>query len=278
MSIIPKIKVYLLCAVALVSVSVSAEEIQFEGVRYDINKKTKQAQVLKISNEESGSLISIPKFVEHLGELYLVTSVSNNAFANRNLSCISIPSCVTMVGKRAFADCTNLEKIFCFATTPPSFKDGCFPKRKMQTLFVPYSCSNVYKESKWSEHFVEIKEMQEKTSFMAEDREDKDRVFDVVDENASFPGGDEACMNWLFSNLEYPDSCQLKGIEGRVIVSFVVNRDGSITEIKAVRSPHELLSKEAIRVVNSMPKWKPANVKGKNVRSRFNLPIMFRLR
>lgn len=278
MSIIQKIKAYLLCAVALVSVSVSAEEIQFEGVRYDINKKTKLAQVLKVSKEESRSLISIPKFVEHLGELYLVTSVANNAFANSNLSCISIPSCVTMVGKRAFADCTNLEKIFCFATTPPSFKDGCFPIRKLQTLFVPYSCSNVYKESKWSGHFVEIKEMQEKPSFMAEDMEDKDRVFDVVDENASFPSGDEACMNWLFSNLEYPDSCQLKGIEGRVIVSFVVNRDGSITEIKAVRSPHELLSKEAIRVVNSMPKWKPANVKGKNVRSRFNLPIMFRLR
>lgn len=119
MSIIQKIKAYLLCAAALVSVSVSAEEIQFEGVRYDINKKNKQAQVLKVSNEESGSLISIPKFVEHIGELYLVTSIANNAFANSNLSCISIPSCVTMVGKRAFADCTNLEKIFCFATTPP---------------------------------------------------------------------------------------------------------------------------------------------------------------
>lgn len=115
----PKIKAYLLCAVALVSVSVSAEEIQFEGVRYDINKKTKQAQVLKVCKEESRSLISIPKFVEHLGELYLVTSVSNNAFANSNLSCISIPSCVTMVGKRAFADCTNLEKniLFCHYST-----------------------------------------------------------------------------------------------------------------------------------------------------------------
>ena len=104
-----------------------------------------------------------------------------------------------------------------------------------------------------------------------------DNIFYVFDENASFPGGDEACKKWLSSNVMYPEYCRDKGIEGRVIVYFVVEKDGSIEDIKTIQSPHELLSAEAIRVVSSMPKWKPARIGSKSVRSRFNLPIMFSL-
>lgn len=100
-------------------------------------------------------------------------------------------------------------------------------------------------------------------------------TFYVFDENASFPGGDEACKKWLASNVVYPEYCKTKGIEGRVIVSFVVDKDGSIDDIKTIQSPHELLSAEAIRVISSMPKWIPAKLNGKTIRSRFNLPIMF---
>ncbi len=106
---------------------------------------------------------------------------------------------------------------------------------------------------------------------------DDDRIFDVVEENATFPGGDEECMKWLHKNIRYPSICQEQGVQGRVIVSFVVNRDGSIVDAKVVRSPDEHLSEEALRVVKLMPKWKPARQGNKTVRSRFNLPVMFRL-
>ncbi|MCQ2222914.1 MAG: TonB family protein [Bacteroidaceae bacterium] len=106
---------------------------------------------------------------------------------------------------------------------------------------------------------------------------DDDKIFDVVEQNAQFPGGEEACYQWLSKNIKYPSICQEQGIQGRVFVSFVVNKDGSIVDVKVMRSPDDNLSKEAERVVKLMPKWKPARQGNKTVRSRFNLPVMFRL-
>lgn len=107
--------------------------------------------------------------------------------------------------------------------------------------------------------------------------DDDDRIFDIVEENAQFPGGDEACYKWLSEHIKYPSICQEQGVQGRVVVAFVVNRDGSIVDIKTVRTPDPNLAKEAERVVSEMPKWKPARQGNKTVRSRFNLPVMFRL-
>lgn len=104
-----------------------------------------------------------------------------------------------------------------------------------------------------------------------------DRVYDVVEENAQFPGGESECYRWLSEHVKYPKECMENGVQGRVIVSFVVNKDGSIVDIEAKRSPDPSLSKEAVRVVSMMPKWKPAHQGDKIVRSRFNLPIMFKL-
>ena len=106
---------------------------------------------------------------------------------------------------------------------------------------------------------------------------DNDSIYNVVSENAEFPGGDVACMSWLGKNLKYPEECRKKGIQGRVVIKFVVNKDGSIVDAEAVKSPHPALSAEALRVVKSMPKWKPAKENGKVVRSRFNIPIVFKL-
>ena len=107
--------------------------------------------------------------------------------------------------------------------------------------------------------------------------DDDDRIFDVVEENAQFPGGDEACMKWLQDHIKYPQICIEQSVQGRVQVGFVVNRDGSIVDVKILRSPDPNLSKEAERVVKMMPKWKPAKQGNKTVRSRFNLPVNFRL-
>ncbi len=107
--------------------------------------------------------------------------------------------------------------------------------------------------------------------------DDDDRIFDVVEENAQFPGGDEACMKWLQEHIKYPQICIEQNVQGRVFVGFVVNRDGSIVDVKIIKSPDNNLSKEAERVVKLMPKWKPAKQGNKTVRSRFNLPVNFRL-
>ncbi|MBQ7494984.1 MAG: energy transducer TonB [Bacteroidaceae bacterium] len=106
---------------------------------------------------------------------------------------------------------------------------------------------------------------------------DDDRIFEIVEENAQFPGGDEACYKWLYDNIKYPAIAQEQGIQGRVFVRFVVNKDGSIVDVEVTRSPDPSLSKEAERVIKLMPKWRPARQGNKPVRSRFNLPVMFKL-
>lgn len=103
---------------------------------------------------------------------------------------------------------------------------------------------------------------------------DDDRILDIPEESAEFPGDVYA---WLGKNIKYPSICQEQGIQGRVSVQFVINRDGSIVDVKVLRSPDEHLSTEAIRVVKSMPRWKPARQGNKPVRMRYVLPVMFRL-
>ena len=104
-----------------------------------------------------------------------------------------------------------------------------------------------------------------------------DRVFVEYEENALFPGGDKACMAWLKEHIKYPKDCLKEKIEGRVQVSFIVEEDGSIDSIKVLRSPHPSLSEEAIRVVKEMPKFVPSKWMNNCIRSRFMLPVNFRL-
>ena len=106
---------------------------------------------------------------------------------------------------------------------------------------------------------------------------DEGEVFEIVEQNPMFPGGNEALMKWLSKNLKYPASAQENGIQGRVLVQFVVNKDGSIVEPKVIRAVDPALDKEALRVVSAMPKWQPGKQRGKTVRVRFTLPVTFRL-
>ncbi len=106
---------------------------------------------------------------------------------------------------------------------------------------------------------------------------DEDHLFVDYHENAQFPGGEEACFKWLGDNIRYPKDCLKKKIEGRVFVNFVVEKDGSITDVKTLRSPHKSLSKEAERVVKAMPKWKPGRFNNEPVRVRYTLPIAFKM-
>ncbi len=108
-------------------------------------------------------------------------------------------------------------------------------------------------------------------------KQDVQKVFDVVEEMPSFPGGNGALMAWLNENVKYPVVAQENGVSGRVIVSFVVERDGSITDVQVVRSVDPALDKEAMRAVKSMPKWIPGKQNGQAVRVKYNVPVLFRL-
>ena len=104
-----------------------------------------------------------------------------------------------------------------------------------------------------------------------------DEVFQVVEEQPMFPGGMQELMKYLQKEMKYPKEAQDKGIQGRVIVQFVVNKDGSICEANVVKSVDPLLDAEAVRVVNAMPKWNPGKQRGEPVRVRFTIPVAFHL-
>lgn len=103
------------------------------------------------------------------------------------------------------------------------------------------------------------------------------KCYDVVEEMPSFPGGQGALMYFISSNLAYPATARESIIQGRVIVGFVVERDGSISNVKVSRSVDPALDKEAMRVVKSMPKWKPGKQNGSAVRVKYTVPVIFRL-
>ena len=92
-----------------------------------------------------------------------------------------------------------------------------------------------------------------------------------------FPGGMEELLKYLGKNLHYPSIAQENNIQGRCIIEFVVNKDGTVVDPKVIKSLDAACDKEAMRVVKSMPKWKPGLQRGKPVRVRYTLPVMFRL-
>ena len=108
-------------------------------------------------------------------------------------------------------------------------------------------------------------------------KEEETKVFDVVEQMPSFPGGPSALMQYLSSNIKYPVVAEENGVQGRVVCTFVVERDGSITDVRVIRSVDPSLDKEAVRVVKSMPKWIPGKQNGSAVRVKYTVPVTFRL-
>ncbi|WP_294069174.1 energy transducer TonB [Proteiniphilum sp. UBA1028] len=122
---------------------------------------------------------------------------------------------------------------------------------------------------------VDIATLQDHKVIVAAEPEEK--IFEVVEQPASFPGGHAALMEWLGENIKYPVIAQENGIQGRVIIQFVVGRDGTIDDINVVRGVDPSLDREAVRLVGAMPKWIPGKQGGTAVKVRFTLPIVFRL-
>lgn len=104
-----------------------------------------------------------------------------------------------------------------------------------------------------------------------------DEVYTIVEQDPEFPGGMEGLYRYLASNIQYPNEAKSKNVEGKVFVTFVIERDGTVTDVKTLRTPHPTLALEAERVVRAMPKWKPGKSRGKAVRVQYTLPINFKL-
>ncbi len=107
--------------------------------------------------------------------------------------------------------------------------------------------------------------------------EEAEKPFDVVEQMPEFPGGMPELMKFLQENVKYPEEAMKNGIQGRVLIQFIVEKDGSISEAKVIKKVNELLDAEALRVIGEMPKWTPGKQKGQEVRVKFVLPVTFRL-
>ena len=121
-----------------------------------------------------------------------------------------------------------------------------------------------------------------KTSEITDESSDPKKVFtgkvyDLVDEMPSFPGGLEELYKWIDNNVQYPAVARENGIEGRVILKFIVEKDGSLSDSTVIHSVHPMVDREALRLVGQMPKWNPGKRAGVPVRVRYCLPIKFKL-
>lgn len=124
----------------------------------------------------------------------------------------------------------------------------------------------------------EVVEISEVDNIVVEEPPVEDEIHMVVEEQPMFPGGMKALMQYLKDNINYPRISRENNSQGKTYVQFVVNTDGSITDVNVMKSSSDVyLDKEAVRVVEGMPKWQPGRQAGKTVRVRFTLPVLFRL-
>jgi len=117
----------------------------------------------------------------------------------------------------------------------------------------------------------------EYVEYVEEEDAKEAEVFVIVEEDPAFPGGEEALQKFFAENIVYPRVAREAGADGRVMVSFVVEPDGRITNVKVVRGRIQALDDEAVRVTKLMPRWKPGKQRGKAVRCQFTVPVVFML-
>lgn len=118
---------------------------------------------------------------------------------------------------------------------------------------------------------------QDKGTISTEGTVKGEQIYDILEQYPEFPGGYSALTEWIDDNLKYPVEAAMDGIEGRVIVQFIVRPTGKIVDAKVVRGIAPSLDKEALRLINIMPNWIPGRQKGKAVNVRYTLPITFKL-
>lgn len=133
---------------------------------------------------------------------------------------------------------------------------------------------NTYKHSPHKEYIVKSNRVTERLS----NTQSESKAFDVVEEMPKFPGGPNAMFEYLDKNLKYPIIAEENGVQGRVIVTFVVECDGSLSDVKVTKSVDPSLDREAQRLVKSMPHWISGKQNGKSVRVKYTVPVTFKLK
>jgi len=128
-----------------------------------------------------------------------------------------------------------------------------------------------------TEDNVEWVDIDEYDVVTVEPEPEEEEIFMVVEDQPEFPGGTAALLEYLRKNIKYPAICRENNIQGRVLVTFIVNKDGAIVEPEVVKSVNPSLDKEALRVISGMPNWKPGSQRGKPVRVKYTVPVNFRL-
>jgi len=142
-------------------------------------------------------------------------------------------------------------------------------------LFVPLTIALMAMNSSVIRANVQKKVV--KTTKTTKKADASNKVYEVVEQMPTFPGGDAALMKYLAENIKYPVSAQKAKEQGRVVVQFIVEKDGTVTGVKTVRSVTPALDAEAVRVIKAMPKWTPGKQDGQPVRVNYNVPVSFRL-
>lgn len=211
-----------------------------------------------------------------------------------NLRRLVLPEGVKSVGKRAFKDCHLLEEIVADKKTmgaKPSVLDDVYSYGENAKIVAPTDVYNYVRRKvdavgeKAKKNAV-VKDVSREEGRdvnvvdvpAAGEAEDNSPILSVVEERPQFPnGGDMAMLRYLESHIKYPKECVEKCVQGRVIVQFVVNKDGTIVDPEVIKPVNPLLDEEAIRVIKEMPKWIPGKQKGKPVRVRFTIPVTFSL-
>jgi protein TonB len=117
----------------------------------------------------------------------------------------------------------------------------------------------------------------EKAQEPVKEIKNEEPIFTVVEDMPKYPGGEEARNKYMVDNIKYPEGARKNGIQGRVFVSFVVEKDGAVTDVKVLRGIGGGCDEEAVRVIAAMPNWQPGKQDGKPVRVQFNMPISFNL-
>ncbi|MBX2964556.1 MAG: energy transducer TonB [Cyclobacteriaceae bacterium] len=171
----------------------------------------------------------------------------------------------------------NIEEIM---EVPPTEQPPPPPPKIQQPQIIEVPNEEEIKEDIKVEFDVEVTEdtkVEEIVIAPVEEKEDVDQIFLVVEETATPKGGMSAFYKYVGDKMKYPAQARRMGVEGKVFVEFVINRDGSITDVKAIKGIGAGCDEEAVRVVQSAPPWNPGKQRGKPVRQRYVVPITFKL-
>ncbi len=211
-------------------------------------------------------------------------SIGHSAFMNcTSLSDVRIPINCQKIGDYAFQGCSSLNETFFIPLSVRSIGECAFISTPIKKIYYPFGVS-IEKIGLSHEivNFQVYMDIPDEFAYYyesnANNNEEDNTIYSVPETLPEFPGGKQAMMLYLSENVKYPTIAADNGIQGRAVCSFVVNKDGSISDVEVVRSGGDpSLDKEALRVIKSMPKWKPGTIKGKPVRVKFTLPVNFSL-